>query len=220
MSEDTNTEETTTRSVSDRPNVEGIVVQNVEVQGYIRKHGAPVHSKPHGAEKTVLYYPKAATAADAPEFKDHAGERTPAGRDRIIQKPLMGSTEIGSTIAHRPISGGGAHPQMSPASLGNPNDTLRDADIVNEDALDEEITELEKETIEKRDETRTATLSTGDRVARVSQDPASDPPAPSAEEAKKEAKAENEIPVPGEDPAPGLGSDEDEPFYKDDGTTS
>lgn len=215
MADETNVEETET--VSDRPNVEGIVVQNTEVQGYIRKNGAPVHSKPHGAEKTVLYYPKPAGKAENGEkFKDHAGERTPGTRDRIVQKPLMGSTEIGSTVARRTISGGGAPPLVSPSALGNPNTSLADAEIVNSGDLDEEVTNLEKETLEKREETRATTLSTGEKVAKISQDPVSDAPAPSIKEEKEKA-SEDKPPAPGdEEPAPGQPGDQDEPYFKAD----
>lgn len=154
----------------------GITMLNTEVAPFIRKHGAPVHSKPHGAQKTILYYanPDADEAA-VEDLKDYAGEPTPAGRSRVIQKPNMGGTSIGSTVSTLERKVSTAIPQATPAG-NNPNRLAERAEIVNADALDPDVQELEEQQVSKKSETEAGTLSTAEAVKRVEQDTEIKPP--------------------------------------------
>lgn len=107
---------------------EGTVVPNDQVAGFCAKHGAPAFSKPHGAGKTVLYYPNPdAGKSEAEQQEDFAGRETPATRTMVVQ----GNPE-GSVIASRVIRAG-AKPNAV-AFDDNPNRAVADAPILNEEA--------------------------------------------------------------------------------------
>lgn len=149
----------------------GVIVENPQVQSYVREHGTPVHTKPHGAGKTVLYYrDTAAEKEDGPTLKDYAGERTPGNRSYIVQQPIAGGTEIGSNIVARKISAGRSPTTGSGAKPGNPNRTAEDAQILNEDQADEEIQKIEEDQKKKAAEAAEATLSVEQKTLKVKQE--------------------------------------------------
>lgn len=155
--------------------LKGVVVNNSQVAPFIRKHGGPTYSKPHGTEKTILYYPNPDFEAEgAGEFKDYAGEETPGGaRTTVIQKGMHGSK-----VSTRKLQAGGGRTAGQPLeNIGNPNRQAEEADLENEGDLDKEITEIEKEAREPSEAdvdvqvTQEERQATSEKVKKVSQDP-------------------------------------------------
>lgn len=154
--------------------LKGVTVNNSQVASFTRKHGAPTFSKPHGAEKTILYYPNPDYKADTGDgkFEDFAGKETPgAGRTTVIQKGRDGS----KVSTRRLVGGGGAHASRGAENLGNPNREAEKAEIVNKGDLDKEILKIEEKE-RTPDEDNEAVIprtpeTTSDKVKKVAQDP-------------------------------------------------
>lgn len=154
--------------------LKGIVMPNDQVAGFIARHGSPTHSKPHGADKNVLYYPDTEAtkkAAAAVKTEDFAGRETPATRTMVIQ----GTNPSGGSVVSRRVLRAGAKPNTAPIE-GNPNRMVADAKILNEGALDDEVLDIEdeyKEALTSTDpkELGRPALSLGEKVSKVKQEP-------------------------------------------------
>jgi hypothetical protein len=131
----------------------GVTVENGQVRSTIKRYGSPEHSKPHGPDKTILYYPDPeATAADETPVVDYAGTVTPGGREMVVHQPT-GAGVAGSSITGQVVvAGASPHVGLGTANLyANPNDRTRDSEIINPEALDPEILEQEKKALENRE---------------------------------------------------------------------
>lgn len=123
-----------------------VTVDNGSVRAFIRKHGAPDHSKPHGPEKTILYYEVTTKDSDDSQFEDMAGKDIPSrgAGDLVVQKAPSGSAEVRSAIVSRPRGVPIASRAKGSPILVNPNDLVREADESIKGDLDEEVLNQEK----------------------------------------------------------------------------
>lgn len=177
----------------------GIVVQNDQVATYIRKHGSVSFSKPHGVNKTILYYPNPSyEGSEAGKVEDFAGKETPAGgRPLVVQK---GGRSVSTTVS-RSSAGRGTAGQRADAGTDLHTEAKK-ASIENEGDLDKEIIEIEEDERENvevigatrvlKDDDETVPPPPSERVVGVDQTPVSDPPAPPHEEAEKKEQKKAE----------------------------
>lgn len=138
-----------------------VTVDNGSVRAFIRKHGAPDHSKPHGPEKTILYYEVTTKDEDDSQFEDMAGKDIPSrgAGDLVVQKAPSGSAEVRSAIVSRPRGVPIASRAKGSPILANPNDLTREADESIEGDLDEDIRTIERiETGEVAEDTEKETV--------------------------------------------------------------
>lgn len=123
----------------------GVVMLNGEVSAFTRKHGPALFSKPHGAEKTILYY-------GSKDQLDRGVRGAPLGFNRREGAIFRGRR--GAAVEN----------------LGNPNEALRDAKILNKGDLDKEVQKVEKQILEETQEGRDAAATATSRVRRAKQD--------------------------------------------------
>lgn len=72
--------------------LQGTAVRNSDVAAFTRKYGPASFSKPNGPDQTILYYPAPPSErAEAEEFENYAGKRTPGTRSTVVQGRKTGS---------------------------------------------------------------------------------------------------------------------------------
>lgn len=130
---------------------DGFAVENGSLAGTIARYGTPVHTKPHGPDKTIVYYenPDYRPEADG-ENKDYAGTPTPAARTRVTTSPSRGAAMVSQVSSRTIVSGPGGRPGLGSNNVyANPNDEVRDVYV--EGDTDPEIFKQEKKAVEFRE---------------------------------------------------------------------
>lgn len=124
--------------------VKGTTVENGNLASFIARLGNPLHTKPHGPDHTIVYYRTPEEEGERERPVNYAGVRTPGGKRTVVFSSGVGQIEQVSTLVGK-ATNVTAEPGTPPSQSANPNDLVKDAEIVSPSELESALEDAKGE---------------------------------------------------------------------------